>query len=139
MTPHTIALLVAFAGLACVGFAYVLPEGAFTHQTVLSMLFGTGVLIPANRAVDPSLSHRYLITKATAAALTLAAPTTDNLRIEIRSTTTAAHTVTATGLLGSGSAATDLATFAAFRGAGLVLASYGGKWLVMSSVGITFS
>jgi hypothetical protein len=118
---------------------YVLPEGAFTHQTVLSILFGSGVLITASGAVAPDTSHRYLVTKAGVAALTLAAPVRDNIRLEIRSTTAFAHTLTATGLLQSGAAGTDLATFAAFGGAGLVLASYNGKWVVMNSVGITFS
>lgn len=118
---------------------YVLPEGAFTHQTVLSILFGPGVLKSASGGIDPTQSHRYLITKAGVAALTLAAPTIDNIRLEIRSTTAFAHTITATGLLQTGAAGTDLATFAAFGGAGLVLASFNGKWMVMNSVGITFS
>lgn len=118
---------------------YVLPEGAFTHETVLSTLFGPGILVSASGAVAPDISHRYLITKAGVAALTLAAPVRDNIRLEIRSTTANAHTLTATGLLQSGAAGTDVATFAAFGGAGLKLASYNGKWMVMSSVGITFS
>ena len=118
---------------------YVLPEGAFTHETVLSMLFGPGIQQAASGAIPPNRSHRYLITKAGVAALTLAAPTADNLRLEIRSTTAFAHTLTATGLLQTGAAATDLATFAAFGGAGLILASYNGKWMVMDQIGITFS
>jgi hypothetical protein len=55
------------------------------------------------------------------------------------SQTANAHTITATGLLNTGSASVNVATFAAFAGANVVLMAFNGKWNVISSVGITFS
>jgi hypothetical protein len=84
----------------------------------------------------------YVIIKAGVAALTLAAPTAgtqDGTEIQIISNTAFAHTLTATGLLQTGTASVNVATFAAFAGAGLVLVAYQGKWNVTSSVAITFS
>ena len=95
--------------------------------------------LTANGAISVSIARRYVITKAGVLAATLAAPAADNLEINIISDTANAHTLTATGLLATGSAAVDVATFAAFAGAGLTLRSYGGTWAVVSSVGITFS
>lgn len=118
---------------------YVLPEGSFVHEATLSLLAGPGIQIAASGAVNPNISHRYLVTKAGVAALTLAAPTIDNIHLEIRSTTAFAHTLTATGLLQTGSANVNLATFAAFAGAGLFLRSFGGKWMVENQIGQTFS
>ena len=83
-----------------------------------------------------------MITKAGVLADTLAAPTAgsqDGIVIQISSTTANAHTLTATGLLQTGTASVNVATFAAQAGAGMVLMSYNGKWIVLSSVGITFS
>jgi hypothetical protein len=79
-----------------------------------------------------------MITKSSVAAYTLAAPTSDGIRIELISTTAFAHTVTATGLLQTGTAAVNVATFAAFAGARLNLRSYNGKW-VASGTGVTFT
>ena len=81
----------------------------------------------------------YIITAGSAQALTLAAPTQNGTTITIKSATAFAHTLTATGLLQTGSASVNVATFAAFAGAGLTLQAYNGKWQVMSSVGVTFS
>lgn len=84
----------------------------------------------------------YVITKAGVLADTLAAPTAgiqDGMIIMLSSTTANAHTLTATGLLQTGTASVNVATFAAQAGAGLTLMSYGGKWIVLASVGITFS
>jgi hypothetical protein len=109
---------------------YVLPEGAFTHETTLSLLAGPGIQLAASGAVNPDISHRYLITKAGVAALTLAAPVRDNITLEFTSTTANAHTITATGLLQTGSSAVNVATCAAFAGCTLYLRSFTGKWLV---------
>ena len=73
---------------------------------------------------------------------TLAAPTAttdDGIVITVTSNTANAHTIQATGLLQTGTASVNLATFAAQPGAGLTLMAYQGKWNVLSSVGITFS
>ena len=98
-------------------------------------------LLTTNAAL-PVVSGNYMITKAGVLADTLAAPTAgsqDGIVIQISSTTANAHTLTATGLLQTGTASVNVATFAAQAGAGLVLMSYNGKWIVVSSVGITFS
>lgn len=98
--------------------------------------------ISASGAVAPRVAANYVITKAGVAALTLAAPTSgtdDGLQIVITSGTAFAHTLTATGLLNTGSASVNVATFAAFAGAGLTLVAYAGKWNVLSSTGITFT
>lgn len=101
----------------------------------LSFLTGSG-------AVPAHLPNMYVITDAGAAALTLAAPTAmanDGNLLFITSSTAFAHTLTATGLLQTGAAAVNLATFAAHAGAGLCLMAYNGFWIVLFSVGITFS
>jgi uncharacterized 2Fe-2S/4Fe-4S cluster protein (DUF4445 family) len=100
------------------------------------------IAVSASGAIAPRVQANYVITKAGVAALTLAAPTAttdDGLTITITSGTANAHTLTATGLLNTGSASVNVATFAAFAGAGLTLVAYQGKWNVVASTGITFS
>lgn len=102
---------------------------------------GTVQALTTNGAV-PVASGIYVITKAGVLADTLAAPTAgiqDGMVIRISSTTANAHTLTATGLFQCGTASVNLATFAASAGAGLTLMAFNGKWVVMYSVGITFS
>lgn len=99
------------------------------------------VLLTTNGAIVPT-SGNYVITKAGVLADTLAAPvsgTQDGTILKITSATANAHTVTATGLFADGAGHVNLATFAANAGAGFVVMAYGGKWLVISSVGVTFS
>lgn len=98
--------------------------------------------LTTNGAIDPHTAANYVITKAGVLADTLAAPTAttdDGKVIFVTSNTANAHTITATGLLQTGSASVNLATFAANAGAGLTLVAYQGKWNVVGSVGITFS
>ena len=98
--------------------------------------------IAASGAIGPRNPGTFVITKAGVAAMTLAAPTAttdDGIIITLASSTANAHTLTATGLFQCGTGSSDLATFAAQAGAGLRLMAFGGKWLVLSSVGITFS
>jgi hypothetical protein len=59
--------------------------------------------------------------------------------IQILSLTAFAHTLTATGLLKTGAAGVNTATFAAFGGAGLTIMAYQGLWYVLFSNGVTFS
>jgi len=87
----------------------------------------------------PVTGGNYIITAGSAQALTLAAPTVNGATITITSNTAFAHTLTATGLLQTGSAAVNVATFAAFAGASLTLVAYGGKWQVRAATGIAFS
>ncbi len=92
-------------------------------------------VLSANGAVLPHVAATYAITKAGVALLTLAAPTTvvdDGKVIVITNNTANAHTLTATGLLNTGTATVNLATFAAFAGASITLMAYAAKWNVIS-------
>jgi len=103
---------------------------------------GSFTPITASGAINPHASGSYAITKAGVAVLTLAAPTSgvdDGVTINLSSTTAYAHTLTATGLLQTGSASVNLATFAAYAGARLTLTAYKGKWYVQNPIGITFT
>lgn len=107
-----------------------------------SLVSSSPTNLTTNGAIPPHVGHTYLITKAGVLADTLAAPTSgtdDGIEITVTSNTAFAHTITATGLLNTGSAATNVATFAAFAGAGLTLMAIQGKWNVICSVGVTFS
>lgn len=123
-------------------------QAAATAAGGASVVSGGNVTAPAatalttNGAIPPHTTASYLITKAGVLADTLAAPTSgtdDGVTISVTSGTAFAHTITATGLLNTGSAAVNLATFAAFAGANVVLRALTGKWNVISSVGVTFS
>lgn len=92
--------------------------------------------------VTPSnVDSLIFLNKASAAAMTLAAPgkDQDGLTLVITSNTAAAHTVTATGLISDGSTTTDVATYAAQKGASVTLKAARGLWNVISSTQITFS
>ncbi len=100
------------------------------------------VIGTAAPALPPHVAQTYVFNRAGVTAATLAAPTAgtdDGLVIGITSDSAQAHTLTATGLLDTGSAAVNLATFAAFGGAGLTLLAYNARWKVLSSVGVTFT
>lgn len=99
-------------------------------------------LLAASGAVSPNRAATYVVTKAGVAALTLAAPTAtvdDGKIIVVTSATANAHTLTATGLLNTGTVSVNVATFAAHAGATVTLMAYQGLWNVLSSNGITFS
>jgi hypothetical protein len=102
--------------------------------------------LTANGAIPPHTAATYAITKAGVLADTLAAPTAgasgtgdDGIMIRITSFTAFAHTITATGLLNTGSAFVNVATFNANAGATLELMAYQAKWQVMYANGISFS
>jgi hypothetical protein len=107
--------------------------GGGVYQTVGTPITASGAVPIAAGFVD--------ITKAGVAALTLAAPVAgdEGTVITISSATAYAHTLTATGLLECGTAAVNVATFAAYPGAGLTLRATNLKWRVLASVAITFS
>lgn len=116
--------------------------GAWTVQPTQSSQPGLVALSGTADALSPHLAHVYIVTKAGVDAMTLAAPTAttdDGIVITITSATANAHTLTATGLLQTGTANVNTATFAAQKGAGLSLMAYQAKWQVTSAVGITFS
>lgn len=102
--------------------------------------------ISANGAISiPDRGEKTVyITKGSAGAYTLAAPTSvvhDGVRITIMSTTAFAHTVTATTVgTNDGGTASDVATFGAAKGNNLTLEAYAGDWWVVgTSVGVTFA
>jgi hypothetical protein len=100
------------------------------------------VLGGAAPAIPPHASHTYVFNRAGVTAATLAAPTAgtdDGVEITLTSDSANAHTITATGLLDTGTASVNVATFAAQKGAGLTLMAFNGRWKVICSVGITFS
>jgi hypothetical protein len=82
--------------------------------------------------------QNFALTKATAAAITLVAPSKaqDGLTLVFTNLTNAAHVITATSLLAdavSGSPHTT-ATFAAFIGSSLTLQAQNGLWNVIAAV-----
>ena len=79
-------------------------------------------------------SHTAVITKSSAAAMTLAAPTRNGIQIQIAAGSAFAHVVTMTGLLDDGvtGGGKNTYTSAAFVGSGCTLVSYNGHWLLMS-------
>lgn len=98
--------------------------------------------LTTNGAIDPHTAAWYVITKAGVLGDTLGAPTVttdDGKIIMVTSNTANAHTITATGLLNTGSASVNVANFAAFAGASLILMAYQGKWNVLSANGVTFA
>jgi hypothetical protein len=111
----------------------LIKDGAVpTRQTV--------TLADANGAIAAK-DGLVVVTKGTAAALTLAAPTAatdDGKVIVVISSTAAAHTITQTtpGFNGGG-AASDVATFAAAIGNSIELVAYNGVWLVTNLTGVT--
>jgi len=99
-------------------------------------------VVTGDAAVSPKVTQTYIFTKGSAAALTLAAPVAtvdDGIVLTLMSGSAFAHVLTATGLLQTGAAAVNVATFAAFAGAGLRLLAYQAKWYVLASNAITFT
>lgn len=112
-----------------------IPQGSLGPEGVRKMMSGPLVPITANGAIDPSLAQRYIFTKATVAAMTLAAPrsgTDDGLQIQILSSNNQQHTITATGLFYDGAAHVNVATWPANNGGELDLIAYQGKWIVQN-------
>lgn len=91
-------------------------------------------------AIDPTVGVASL-TKGSAGAYTLAAPTAAQEGLELRITADSAfaHVVTATGLLNDGvtGGAKNAATFAAFVGAFVTLYAHNLKWSVESLKAVT--
>ncbi len=124
----------------------VTPLGSFGQDAADSLLAGALNLVAANAAIDPHTPAKYVITKATAAALTLAAPTAgadDGVLLEFFSTSAAAHTITtpAAGDIRDGNASDHdtVMTFNAHIGALCILEAYNGVWYVRAEVGCSLS
>jgi hypothetical protein len=87
----------------------------------------------------PTADLTYVITKATAAAITLGAPSKaqNGLRLTFRSATAAAHTITyAAGFYGD-AGSSDIATFAAKVGASATFEANAGTWGVIALANVT--
>ncbi len=85
-----------------------------------------------------------MITKGSACALTLAAPSTaqNGTEIIIISASAYAHTVTTPSAImhwGDSGGADDVGTFAAYKGARLHLKAFAGEWYVLNSTGVTLA
>jgi len=91
-------------------------------------------LIAVDGAIAPRVPGFFIITKGSAAALTLAAPTAgvdDGLEIEISSRTAFAHVITATGLLETGTASVNSVTYPTLGAGGTAwFTADNGKWIV---------
>jgi hypothetical protein len=113
----------------------------------------TGATIIGNGRVTPSVqtitgdgaitvqSGVVLLTKGSAAAVTLAAPSSqDGTVIEITSTTDFAHVVTVTGGLWDGTATTNTTiTFPVVAGGAVRIIAFGTDWYVLSNQGTTIA
>lgn len=100
------------------------------------------VLAAADGAITAKTGQVF-ITKGSAAALTLAAPTAvtdDGKELEIVSTTAFAHTVTnAAPGFNNGGVASDVATFGAAAGNSMNIVAYNGVWYAKNLQGVTLA
>jgi hypothetical protein len=143
---------IAQTGTLAVGLSLGAASGAGSNIEVLPLSAVVGlaagyniapsILSGSTDAIPPHVSGDYVLTHAGVDAATLAAPTAttdDGITIRVTSATANAHTITATGLLQTGAAAVNVATFAAHAGASVTLRAYQGAWQVVASTAITFS
>jgi len=101
-----------------------------------------GLQVITGDATLPGVAGNYILTKGSAAAITLAAPvagTQDGAVIRIYSGSAYAHVITATGLLYTGAAGTGVLTFAAYAGAGVTLVAYNAHWIVYINNAVTIT
>lgn len=100
-----------------------------------------GVNTTLTAADYPPGDTTYVLTKATAAAITLQAPSKaqNGLRLTFRSATAVAHTVTYFAGFYGGTTASDIATFAATAGASMTIEANGGTWGVIALAGVTIA
>ena len=102
-------------------------------------------VVSANGTVaGPRQGHKtVLITKGTACAITLAAPTAgedDGKKITFIATTAAAHTVTLSTLgFNAGNAGTDVGTFGGAIGDGFEAVAYNGEAYTTHNVNVTLA
>lgn len=86
----------------------------------------------------PVVDTLVLLTKATAAAMTLAAPAVDQTNtVTIAGTVAAANTVTYTAGFYGDTTSSDVATFAAKVGASMTIRAQQGKWMVVALANVT--
>ena len=129
---------------------------AVAHNTLAPVAYGlTSDLVTVNTLPTlasysvngaitiPTSYQSIVLNKATAAAMTLAAPGGDQngLNLIITSTTNAAHTVTATSLFDNGGTGVpySTATFTAFAGASMEIQAQKGLWNVLNVDNVTLT
>jgi len=117
---------------------------ADAFQAGLNVLTGTtdAIVVPATQNFP--YSYNFVISTGSADAITLTLPRVgldDNFTIAIFSDTAFAHTVTLPSAAYSHGAVgqATVATFSAFRGAGMVLRGFNGTWQVVSASGVAFA
>jgi hypothetical protein len=117
---------------------------ADAFQGGLNILTGTtdAIIIPPQ--FNYPYTYNFIISTGSADAITLTLPRVgldDNFAIAIYSDTAFAHTVTLpSAAFSTGAGQHSVATFPAFRGAGLTLRAFNGTWQVISSTGtVVFS
>lgn len=135
-TPCGVAMAAASGDGSIIRVVYFAPGG-------LASSGSTTVLATTNGAITIQNST-VVITKAGVLAATLAVPTTAQNGIEITflSATANAHTVTTPSAImhwGDSGGADDVATFAAYAGAGFKVRAYEGTWLVSGLQGVTLA
>ena len=111
-------------------------------RPILPVIDDDWVVISADGAI-PVAKGKYILTKGSAGAQTLAAPTAaqQGTEIDIAAGSAFAHVITATGLLEDGvtGGAKNTATFGAFVGSALKLVAYNLKWIVVSKNVVTIA
>lgn len=140
-TVNGIATATGISQGASTTATYVCNVAGNWEVPINTLVSSIPVALSGDAAIPPHVQHTYVITKGSAAALTLAAPTSgtdDGNEIVIISNTAFAHVLTATGLLNTGSANHNTATWAAQLGGALTLMAFGGKWVALAQIGITF-
>jgi hypothetical protein len=117
-----------------------LPGGIATGQDDALVYLTTNGAIPTNVATA------YVLNKAGALSMTLAAPIAgppsaggnDGLEIKIVAGTPYVDVISAIGLLETGTAAMNYITFSGYAGAVVDLMALGGKWVIWNSNGVSF-
>jgi len=113
-----------------------------SSQLAIAQEMGPTSLLPGDGAI-PLISGGYVVTKGSAAALTIAAPAAADVgtRIRVTSDSAFAHVITFTGnTLRGGTAAVATATFAAQAGSGISIECFiVGKWHVITNVVATLA
>lgn len=116
-------------------------DGTLARGVAIAPTGAGGTALSGDGAITIAAGAVYYITKASAAALTLAAPTAaqEGLVMYVRSKSKFAHTITVTAGFGGGGASFDVATFAAYTGAGMALQAVNAEWWIINQVGITLA
>lgn len=116
-------------------FLIVNPDGTKRQASLIPL---TGTAFASDGAITTTCGLAFL-TKGSAGAYTLASPTglADGTILHIRSKSAFAHTVTYTpGFLGD-TTSSDVGTFAAKVGAGLMLMAINSLWHIVSNQSVT--